>query len=110
MDKDKIQLVGILPIVAGLALSSIGGYKVATNLPISVEQRTKAVEKRLEGKRDFAGNPMNRSILGTFDVMNAKTEAQWENRKRAAKRKDAMPLFIPGVLLLIAGAVVCAKK
>ena len=105
-----IKTVAAILLAAGAILIVIGGYRILANLPISEDAAVREAERKLAGKRDFTGNPMNRSLLGVMQIKDAQWSAQSKNQARARERGEAMSLFIPGIVLAVVGGAIFKKN
>ena len=105
MNSKNLGLVGAILMAASLILLAIGGYRFLTNLAQSEEAAMAAAERKLAGRKDAFGNPMNKSLMGVLEMQSARSAIQSRNRARAREREKALQFLIPGVVVLLAGGV-----
>lgn len=103
MDKQTLNTLGTLILVAGLAVCSVGAYKIVTNLPVSDADAMQGPDGALSA-RDPGDAPGHASLQRDVELQVRKSALKIRNKDRSEKRGEGIGWLVSGMIVLIWGA------
>jgi len=106
MNKQTLQLVGTVLLVAGLALGSIGTHRIVTNLPISDDEALAEARRSVLTDEEPAANRRGESLQGNVELQVWKSAIQHTNKARTEKRVEGAVFLVLGFIAFIWGMTI----
>ena len=106
MDKQTLKIAGTLILLAGLVAGSIGGYRIAANLPVSYEMTPAGVEGVVFSADRSAVAQRGESLRGDVEIQVRKSAIRSANKERKEKRSDGSVWLVSGIIAVIWGVTI----
>ena len=103
MDKQALQIVGTVLLIAGLAFGSIGAHMIVTNLPISDEEALAESRRAVLPEKGDTASQRGESLRGKVEFQVWESALQVENRNRTDKRSEGSVFLLLGIISFIWG-------
>lgn len=103
MDKQALQILGTVILIAGLLGGSIGAHRIATNLPISDEEALAEARRAVLREEGATMNQWGRSLRGNVEFQVWESALQVTNRVRKEKRSAGLVFLVFGIISAIWG-------
>lgn len=103
MDKQALQIVGSVLLIAGLVFGSIGVHKIATNLPISDEEALAESRRAVLPEKGDKASQRGNSLRGKVEFQVWESALQVENTNRTEKRSEGSVFLVLGIISVIWG-------
>ncbi len=103
MDKQTLQIIGTVILIAGLVFGSIGAHRIATNLPISDEEVLAEARRAVLSEKGATANQRGESLRGNIEFQVWKSALQVTNRVRTEKRSEGSVFLVSASILVIWG-------
>ncbi len=101
MDKQTLQIVGTVILIAGLVLGSIGAHRIVTNLPISDEEGLAEASRVLRTQKGAAARQEGESLRRSLEFQVWKSALQVTNKVRKEERVEGTVFLVSGIISLI---------
>ena len=106
MDKQTLKIAGTLILLAGIVAGSIGGYRIAANLPVSDEMTPTREEGVVFPSERTAAAQRSESLRGDVEIQVRKSAIQSANKERKEKRSEGSVWLVSGIIALIWGVTI----
>ncbi len=103
MDNRTLKTLGILFLLAGLAVSGFGAYEILTNLPLTDTLAPGGVDRALAGAKGGPDSPKNASLQEDLERQVRETTLPVRNEDRRRRRGEGIGWIVSGMIVLMWG-------
>ncbi len=103
MDKQVLQIIGTVLLLAGLVFGSIGAHRIATNLPISDENSLAEARRAVLPEKGDTTSQGGESLRGNVEFQVWKSALQVTNGVRTEERSEGSVFLVSGIISVIWG-------
>ncbi len=103
MDKQALQIIGTVLLIAGLVFGSIGAHRIATNLPISDEEALAESRRAVLSEEGDTTSQRGKSLRGNVEFQVWESALQVTNRVRTEQRSEGSVFLVFGIISVIWG-------
>jgi hypothetical protein len=103
MDKQTLQLLGTIALLAGLFVAGLGANKIAMNLPVSDEQALEEAKMALMAQEGLTGSRTGESLRGDVELQVWESATESRNEIRTKMRSEGSVLLVIGLIGVVWG-------
>ena len=103
MDRQALQILGTVILIAGLMCGSIGAHRIATNLSISDEEALAEARRAVLPEKGATASQRGKSLRGNVEFQVWASALQVTNRVRKEKRSAGLVFLVFGIISVIWG-------
>lgn len=106
MDKQTLQIVGSVILIAGLTVGSIGTYRIVKNLPISDAEALRVSRGALSALEGLSEDPGQATLQEKVELQVWQSALKMTNKDRKERRDEGAIWLLSGIIAVIWGAAV----